>query len=777
MQKNSVVYLSILIISACIICFEIVATRISSVIFVKNYAFIILSLAILSLGIGGIYSYYKININEFKEISKVIVKTITLLGISILFLIIATIRLNITNPYIFFFLLFIPFFLAGIVYSQLFKLLAKQSFALYAFDLLGAAFGSVMSIVLLNYLGGPNSVLFLSLLIFCSAIIFMHGRIKRIQRLISYFIIIILTTIIIINGDQNYLGRISIGNYPEKDFYHVYPDAAEISQIIDSRWSIYGRSDLVQYDNQYMVRNLFIDGAAGTRMYRFSGDIRYPDMSLYNLIINKTSSIPFFLLNETEKNNMLVIGPGGGKEILTGLLVGVKQITGVEINPDFVNIVKNYRDFNGGIYTDFPNVRVHVAEGRHYIKKTRQNYDLIVMSLPSTEQLQNIDNLAMSENYLLTVEAIQDYINVLTPEGRLIFTVHNRVELLRLVITTMHAFERMGIHPRNILNHLLILEQDYAPTIVIKKNPYTDEEIINLGNMISKMQKGLPPVTYLPHHLNEIPKTPVNNLLKYIDKNPEGLKNFIDRYEYNVSPCVDNSPFFYNIRRGIPENFLKLLLVILGINILIVILPFFGIPKRLNKNKMNSLISSLIVFICIGLGFMIIEISLFQKLILYLGSPTISLSILLGSLLVGMGLGSYSGKRIYTDNIKKRLSVVSLFIVISGSILFYLYPIILYHLLRYSQFFRSIICFIMIVPFGFLLGIPFPSSIQILGDEDLKKYIPWMYGVNGAMSVLGSVLAVIFLMTLGIKASFFSGLIFYAIIFLSSFWYPVESGG
>jgi len=83
----------------------------------------------------------------------------------------------------------------------------------------------------------------------------------------------------------------------------------------------------------------------------------------------------------------------------------------------------------------------------------------------------------------------------------------------------------------------------------------------------------------------------------------------------------------------------------------------------------------------------------------------------------------------------------------------------------------------MIVPFGFLLGIPFPSSIQILGDEDLKKYIPWMYGVNGAMSVLGSVLAVIFLMTLGIKASFFSGLIFYAIIFLSSFWYPVESGG
>ena len=107
---------------------------------------------------------------------------------------------------------------------------------------------------------------------------------------------------------------------------------------------------------------------------------------------------------------MIVIGPGGGKDVLTGLLAGVDDITGVEINPDIVNIVKDHKEFNGGIYTDFPNVNILVKEGRHYIKQEQRKYDLIVMALPSTEQLQNIDNFAMNENYLLTIEAIKDYL-------------------------------------------------------------------------------------------------------------------------------------------------------------------------------------------------------------------------------------------------------------------------------------------------------------------------------------------------------------------------------
>jgi len=88
---------------------------------------------------------------------------------------------------------------------------------------------------------------------------------------------------------------------------------------------------------------------------------------------------------------MLVIGPGGGKEVLIGLFGEVEMITGVEVNPDFVQIVKDYKTFDGGIYSDFPNVEMVVEEGRHYVEQTKEKFDLIVMALPSTAQTQSIE--------------------------------------------------------------------------------------------------------------------------------------------------------------------------------------------------------------------------------------------------------------------------------------------------------------------------------------------------------------------------------------------------
>ena len=121
MPNLKVVYLNLVVISASVISFEIISTRISSVIFVNNYAFIILSLAILGLGCGGIYSYYRIKKKKPAELFNLIAKIIFLIGISFSFFIIAIIKFNITNPFVYFFLLFLPFFFAGIFYSQLFK--------------------------------------------------------------------------------------------------------------------------------------------------------------------------------------------------------------------------------------------------------------------------------------------------------------------------------------------------------------------------------------------------------------------------------------------------------------------------------------------------------------------------------------------------------------------------------------------------------------------------------------------------------------------------------
>jgi hypothetical protein len=156
MKSRIVLYLNVFLLSAVILCFEITSTRISSVIFVNDYAFIIVSLAMLGLGNGSIYSYYKIRITELAEKVKIISRTVAIIGGSLLLFIISVIVLSITIPFIYFILLFIPFFLAGIVYAQIYNMYAENSFKIYAADLSGGALGSIVSLGFINIVGASK---------------------------------------------------------------------------------------------------------------------------------------------------------------------------------------------------------------------------------------------------------------------------------------------------------------------------------------------------------------------------------------------------------------------------------------------------------------------------------------------------------------------------------------------------------------------------------------------------------------------------------------------
>jgi hypothetical protein len=761
--------LSILVVSAVVVCFEIVSTRISSLIFVQNYAFIILSLAIVGLGSGGIYSFYRIKPEEGSTKNpKIFSLFIVLSGISLVLFIVLEIVLSITLPLIYFFFLFFPFFFAGIVYAEFFSAYASTGFKIYASDLMGAALGSFLSIGIFHVFNAANAVLFLSLVLFLSSIHYLNIGKKR--QAVLYLALISVAVVLTVFGKRELLGKIPIGNFPEKDIYYTYDDPISKPDIIDSRWSINGRSDLVEYNNQNIVKDLFIDGAAGSQMYRFNGNIAHHDSLLTRMLLHRSTAIPFLFLTKEESENMLVIGPGGGGEILAGILGGVQKITGVEVNQDFVEIVKEYSDFNGGIYTNFPNVKIDVAEGRHFLKSSRQQYNIIVLALPSTKQLQNIDGLASNENYLLTVEAIKDYLDHLTQNGQLIFTVHNRWELVRLIVTTLYAFKENGIDHSDAPNHFMILGSEYAPTIVIKKSAYTVDKIKAIASVASSFPADFPRVTYLPFLNNPANNGVENILLQYIKDGQRSLGDIIASNSSDISPVRDDRPFFYNVDKGVPRDFTNLLIATSVVALLSVIIPFRKIRskwKNNRKGKEKEKVSlPLFVFMSIGIGFMILEISLFQKFILYLGSPTIALSIMLCSLLVGMGIGSFFGGRIYPQDGVKRLKRISGLIVIAGVLLFVIHPFILNEVLAYGLVIRAIVCFVLLLPFAFLLGIPFPTVIQILRQNNLAKYIPWMYGVNGIFTVLGSVSAVILSMTFGFTLSFYAGLSMYLIIYI-----------
>jgi hypothetical protein len=339
----------------------------------------------------------------------------------------------------------------------------------------------------------------------------------------------------------------------------------------------------------------------------------------------------------------------------------------------------------------------------------------------------------------------------------------------KLIITAIKAFESRGINRQQALNHFIAVEQKYSPTLVISKRPYTNERINQYLNFAQGLPSNLPPLTFLPYNWRNLPTTEGNNLLMNLRNRTINLESIVENSAYNISPVYDDNPYFYNLEKGIPENFSTLLTIVIVLNLVIIIIPYFIARKRENEQNLATLRKLLFFFICLGGGFILLELALFQKLVLYLGSPTISLSILLCSLLVGMGLGSLSGNKIKIKDSYRRLLYFSILVLVSGIIAITLYPVILESLQGKDRFIRGFVTFLLILPLGFQLGIPFPTSIHILEEHKLDKYIPWMYGVNGAMTILGSVMTVVVSMLYGFTVAFITGLSFYALIVMVLF--------
>lgn len=178
----------------------------------------------------------------------------------------------------------------------------------------------------------------------------------------------------------------------------------------------------------------------------------------------------------------------------------------------------------------------------------------------------------------------------------------------------------------------------------------------------------------------------------------------------------------------------------------------------------------MIVFSCLGAGFMLVEVALFQKMILFLGSPTISLSVLLSSILIGMGLGSFTAGRKNTVSGIRRLAFFSAAILGVGVIAILFYPVILEQFLSQSRLLRGVVTFVLVLPLGFVMGVPFPTCIGLMKKYELDEYIPWMYGVNGALSILGSILSVVLSMIYGFSYAFFVGLSLYLLIIVLLIW-------
>jgi len=495
-----------------------------------------------------------------------------------------------------------------------------------------------------------------------------------------------------------------------------------------------------------------------------------------------SSALGFHLINKKEKlEKILIIGPAGGLDILGGLYHGIEKIWGIEMNPNIKNLLKkHFGDYSGNIYNR-EGINILTGEGRSILKGLDDEFDLIQISLIGSSNAASGGFYSISENYLYTVEGFIDFWQHLSDRGKLSITrwlKFPRREIVRLCSVSLEALSISGI--KNPENHIAIIRSWATSTLILSKSEIRNEEILSIKDFCDKRNFDtiyFPGITEEDTNINHLLEQSyyyqdINDLIISFQKNTQ--EDFYKSYFFNISPVIDNQPyFFYALKwKNIPGilkstanwqtliewgNLMIFATFIQGIifSIIFIFLPL--ILKRTSINKRKTKIPFLVYFASLGLGYMLLEISFIQKFILYLTNPSYSTSIVIFSFLFCSGLGSF-----YSKKIKRNYIGFLKIIIPSLCAILFLYQIFLPYIhdatLHFDLIVRVFITIGLILPVGFLMGIPFPLGIRLVNSISRGKetgLIPWLWATNSFCSIIASVSAVLIAILFGFKMVIF----------------------
>ncbi len=720
---------------------EVTLTRIFSATIWYHYAFIAISVALFGWGLGGFFLHILKEKGILKPIHDPLAAASLLFSFSIpVFLWITTI-LPATPRYLYLYFItsLIPFFFAGITLAQAFDTFREITGKLYFADLIGASTGALGITLILGLLGGESTALFIGALAGMASLAFSTHRMdfwRRKTFLLGISSILAISLLIILNGK---FGILTIRNAPEKGLYkHMESDPR--LHIVFTRWNSYSRIDGIEGVEPPHIARIYIDSDAWTNIVSWDGRVE----SIREEAKGWFRYLPFQLVRGP---NALIIGPGGGVDVLLALVSGSQRVTAVELNPIIVDFVRHYREKAGNIYNNH-NVNLVLDEGRNFISRSKEKYDLISLSFVDSWASVSSGGLALSENYLYTVEAFHEYFEHLKDSGLLVF-IRWPVDVPRLVSNSVSMMKGYGIPVEEVGDHMAILlgnnpiKGDPSQMIfMLKRTPFTEEE----GLKIRNLSKG-----YTPIHIPYVTSLSPYRELFSGKISPAG---FYSHFDQKVDPVSDDSPFYFANEKpyGVP-GYLVRLLIIPAVATLLFIALSTSHSGEIEKRRDAVL---LIYFIALGLGFMFVEISVLQKFILLLGHPIFTLSVILFSFLLSGGIGSLLSGGFKEEAIPIRILVVCLLIslisITYAAVLPHLIPV----LLPFSVETRIAITFVLLLPLGVLMGIPFPLGIRIVGNL-LRTGVPFYWGLNGITSVFGSISAVIIGVGLGFTFATLAG--------------------
>ncbi|NOX61805.1 MAG: hypothetical protein GXP42_07650 [Chloroflexi bacterium] len=801
MRRNPLLYLGVFLIAFSTLMLEIALTRIFSVSLWYQFGFMIISTALLGFGASGAYlavrrealsgdpataagraQLYR-NLSRYAGMFSVSILAAFSLMVRIPLDPLKPLLPGVSNPtaaavelviymVLYYALIVIPFFFAGLTLGAAFSAWAREIGSLYFADLLGAGLGSLTVVSALYVFSGQAVVMLAAIIASLSALAFSLARARAIGRgrarwktpalLVGYSLLILLMLPQASNLFQLYIPpskplQIAYDkeNYP--DIQLEYTGWTPFSRI-DVMWQPGMKGQAWGLSGAYKgplpeQKFITIDAAAMTAINQWSGD---PEELVW---VNALPSSLVYRLKE--KPNVLLIGPGGGVDVLVAWYNGARKITAAEINPLIVEIMRDeYREFSGGLYSDLPNVDVQVAEGRNFVARSQDMYDVIQFSQVDTWAAAAAGAYSLTENYLYTQDAFRDYLSHLSPDGMLAigrWYFDPPGQPLRLVTIGSAALAEIGVQEPE--RHFIVIRAGDTSTVIMKKSPFTNEEIARLRQIAEPLYFT---ILYAPDMLNQS-GNPFVDFFNAEDKNA-----FYAAYPLDVSPTNDNKPFFFEyygwtnfgtFRSG------KLTLTILLLQAFVLSVALILWPLwRFRREGLSTAGARrfMLYFAALGIAFIFIEIGFMQRFILFLGHPVFALSVVLFSLLTFSGLGSLLSNRIVGPDADPRRGLRVVIPAVAALTLVYIFalPPLFQAGLGWPLAARIPFSILLIAPLGLLMGMPFPLGIRMVSRTN-ELLIPWAWGVNGFASVLGSIMAVMLAQSIGFALVMVVALVIY----------------
>ena len=560
-------------------------------------------------------------------------------------------------------------------------------------------------------------------------------------------------------------------NLPHARIVHEAYSPLAIVQVVqaDGLRSIQGLS-LTSPFQVPVQKGIFFNADSMSPITPFSGsrnDIRHLEQMAHYL--------PFYVTEN--KTRVLIIGSGGGESILKAILSGFKHIDAIEADPCVISLMKHqFGAYSGHIYTR-KDVTVHNREARSFIKQTRKKYDLVELCMIEAYNTAASGVSALNESYLYTVESIKEMLETLKETGFLsisrwvVIPARDNLKLFNMAIT---ALQQMGIYTPE--NHLIAIRSLQTLTLLVSRSPIKDDMIQKTKTFAAERLFDL---VYYPgikdHHVNQFItlETPVYHkaILKLLSRESKAFQN---AYDFDIRAATDNRPYFYNFFKPAVIKYIKtygpsqipitewgyLILLIILLPVMALSFIFIVLPLKLTgRNAVPMKMTVFFFFSLIAVGYFFIEMPLIQKMILFLGHPSYSLSVTIAGLLIFSGIGSLFSERIFPEN-RRILCAVFCIVLIAGGYLLFMDDIFA-ALISCSIGQKILLALIMIAPLGFFMGIPFPCALTFLKEID-EFSLAWAWGINGFFSVISILLATLLAIIYGFKLVIFIAILCYS---------------